>query len=57
MARVTRVLGRMALGRSGYLTPVQRTAAQEEIVMAVICAGFTALWVRSFVVVRIGRTA
>ncbi|HLI76291.1 MAG TPA: hypothetical protein VKV02_05040 [Acidobacteriaceae bacterium] len=51
------IRGGMALARSNYLTQVQRTAAQEEIVMAVVCAVFTALCVRSFIVARVGRTA
>ena len=51
------VRGGTALARSAYLTAVQRTAAQEEVVMAVICGVFTALCVRSFVVARVGRTA
>lgn len=51
------IRGGMALARSQYLTPVQRVAAQEEIVMAVICAVFTGLCVRSFIVARVGRTA
>ena len=51
------IRGGMALARSIYLTPVQRVAAQEEVVMAVICAAFTALCVRSFIVARVGRTA
>ena len=51
------VRGGMALAHSINLTPVQKTAAQEEIVMAIICALFTALCVRSFIVARVGRTA
>lgn len=51
------IRGGMALARSTYLTPVQKTAAQEEIVMAAVCAVFTALCVRSFIVARVGRTA
>ena len=49
--------GGMALVRNAFLTPVQRVAAQEEVAMALICAVFTALCVRSFVVARVGRTA
>ncbi len=51
------IRGGMTLARSVDLTPVQHTAAQEEIVMAVICGIFTALCVRSFIVARVGRTA
>ena len=51
------VRGGMALARRVTLTPVARTAAQEEIAMAVVCAVFTALCVRSFIVARVGRTA
>ena len=51
------IRGGMALVRNAFLTPVQRTAAQEEVIMALICAVFTALCVRSFVVARVGRTA
>jgi hypothetical protein len=51
------IRGGMALSRSAYLTAVQRTAAQEEVIMAVICAVFTALCVRSFILARVGRTA
>ncbi len=49
--------GGMALAHSVNLTEVQRTAAQEEIAMAVICAVFTALCVRNFVATRSARTA
>ncbi len=49
--------GGMALARSVTLTEVQRTAAQEEIAMAVICAVFTALCVRNFIATRAARTA
>jgi hypothetical protein len=51
------IRGGMALAHSSTLTEVQRVAAQEEIVMAVICAVFTALCVRSFIAARVGRTA
>lgn len=51
------VRGGMALARSAYLTPVQHTAAQEEMVMAVVCAVFTALCVRNFIMARVSRTA
>ncbi len=51
------IRGGMALLRNVSLTEVQHTAAQEEIVMAVICGAFTALCVRSFIVARVGRTA
>ena len=51
------IRGGMALARSLALTPVQKTAAQEEVVMAVICGVFTAICVRSFIVARVGRTA
>ena len=49
--------GGMALTHSATLTVVQRTAAQEEVVMAVICGIFTALCVRSFIAARVARTA
>ncbi len=51
------IRGGMALARSASLTVVQRTAAQEEIAMAVVCGVFTALCVRSFIAARVGRTA
>lgn len=50
------VRGGMALAHSALLTSVQRTAAQEEIVMAVVCAAFTSLCVRNFIAARVGRT-
>ena len=46
-----------ALAGSAALTPVQHTAATEEMIMAVICAVFTALCVRSFIAARVTRTA
>ena len=46
-----------ALAGSVALTPVQHTAATEELIMAAICAVFTALCVRSFIAVRAGRAA
>lgn len=49
--------GGMALAHSATLTVVQRTAAQEEMAMAAVCAVFTALCVRSFIAARRGRTA
>ncbi len=49
--------GGMALARGVNLTEVQRTAAQEEIAMAVICAIFTALCVRNFIATRAARKA
>ena len=49
--------GGRALVHSATLTVVQRTAAQEEIAMAVVCAVFTALCVRSFIAARVSRTA
>ena len=39
------------------LAPVHRTAAEEQMIMAVICAIFTALCVRSFIAARVTRTA
>ena len=51
------VRGGRALAHSVTLTAVQRTAAQEEVIMAVICAVFTAVCVRSFILARIARTA
>ena len=51
------IRGGMALAHSASLTVVQRTAAQEEVIMAVICGVFTALCVRSFIAARGGRTA
>ena len=51
------VRGGTALARSASLTPVARLAAQEEIAMAVICAVFTAVCVRSFILARVGRTS
>lgn len=51
------VRGGMSLAHSASLTPVQHTAAQEEVIMAVICAVFTALCVRNFVMARVGRTS
>ncbi len=50
------VRGGMALAHSATLTVVQRTAAQEEVAMAIVCGVFTALCVRSFVAARVGRT-
>lgn len=49
------VRGGTALSRSTSLTPVQKTAAQEEVIMAAVCAIFTALCVRSFVMARMGE--
>ncbi len=46
-----------ALAGSAALTAVQHTAATEELIMALICAVFTALCVRSFIAARAGRTA
>ena len=51
------IRGGRALARSAYLTPVQHTAAQESIMMALICAVFTALCVRNFIVARAQRLA
>lgn len=51
------IRGSMALAHSASLTVVQRTAAQEEVAMAVVCGVFTALCVRSFIAARVGRTA
>ena len=51
------VRGGRALAHAASLTPVQHTAAQEEVIMAVICAIFTALCVRSFIAARVARTA
>ena len=51
------VRGGMALAHSAALTAGQRTAAQEEVAMAVLCAVFTGLCVQSFVAARVGRTA
>ena len=51
------IRGAMALAHSSALTLVQRTAAQEEVVMAVVCGVFTALCVRSFIAARVGRSA
>lgn len=51
------IRGGVALSHSANLTPVQHTAAQEEMIMAVICAVFTAICVRSFIVARVGRAA
>lgn len=51
------IRGGMSLSHATTLTTVQRTAAQEEIIMAVICLIFTALCVRSFIAARVNRTA
>ncbi len=51
------IRGGRALAHSASLTVVQRTAAQEEVFMAVVCGVFTALCVRSFIAARVGRTA
>ena len=51
------IRGGMALLRSSALTEVQRTAAQESVLMAVICGVFTALCVRNFITARAARTA
>lgn len=51
------IRGGRALAHSALLTPVQHTAAQEQILMAVICAIFTALCVRNFIMARVTRTA
>ena len=51
------IRGGMALAHAALLTSGQRIAAQEEIVMALICLVFTALCVRNFVVNRRLRTA
>ena len=46
-----------ALTHWAALAPVHRTAAQEQMIMAAICAIFTALCVRSFIAARVTRTA
>ena len=46
-----------ALAGSAALTPVQQTAATESLIMAVVCAVFTALCVRNFIANRAARTA
>lgn len=51
------VRGGMMLARSASLTRVQHIAAQEQIIMAVICGIFTAVCIRSFVMARIARSA
>lgn len=51
------IRGGMAFAHAAGLTAVQRTAATEELIMAVICAVFTGLCVRSFIAARVGRTA
>ncbi len=51
------IRGGMALAHAATLTEGQHTAAMEELIMAVICAVFTALCVRSFIAARVGRTA
>ena len=48
--------GGRALAHSATLTAGQRTAAQEEVVMAVICGAFTTLCVRTFIAARVART-
>lgn len=50
------IRGRMAFAHAATLTEVQRTAATEQLIMAVICAVFTALCVRSFIAARVNRT-
>ena len=47
----------MALAHSASLTVVQRTAAQEELLMALVCLVFTALCVRNFISNRRARLA
>ena len=47
----------MALAHSAALTPVQHTAATEELIMAAICFVFTVLCVRSFIAARVTRSA
>lgn len=51
------IRGGTALAHSAVLTTAARTAAQEEVIMAVICGIFTAVCVRSFIVARAARTA
>ena len=51
------IRGGMTLANAAALTPVKQTAAVEELIMAVICAVFTALCVRNFIANRTGRTA
>ncbi len=46
-----------AFAGSTALTAVQHTAAQEEMIMAIVCAVFTGLCVRSFIAARVARTA
>ena len=46
-----------ALAGSTALTAGQHTAAQESLIMAAICAVFTALCVRTFIANRSARTA
>jgi Na+-transporting methylmalonyl-CoA/oxaloacetate decarboxylase beta subunit len=54
---MTAFMGVKALTRWSALAPVHQTAATEQIAMAVICAVFTGLCVRSFIAARVARTA
>ncbi len=47
----------MSYAKSATLTVVQRTAAQEEVIMAAVCLIFTGLCVRNFVANRRARLA
>lgn len=47
----------MSLAHAASLTVVQRTAAQEELIMAAICFLFTGLCVRNFISNRRARLA
>ena len=53
----TALRGGKAYAHAATLTIVQRTAAQEELIMAVACLVFTALCVRNFVANRRARLA
>jgi hypothetical protein len=54
---MTAFMGGKALTHWSALAPVHQTAATEQLAMAVICAIFTGLCVRSFIAARVARTA
>ena len=53
----TAVRGGKAYAHAATLTVVQRTAAQEELIMAAVCLIFTVLCVRNFIANRRVRLA